>query len=1150
MRIVRSWILIPAAAACFLSAEAQQRFDLRKVQTVAISKEKAGQLPPFMSAPKPLERLQYADPRILVYRNDAGRPVFIKAPLPMAKDAGQTADAKNICYLFLNQLAPLLQIQNPAQELQVSRSEADKLGFTHFFLQQTYKNIPVYNCQAVVHIKSGQDAIFNGQSIVTPSGVPTEPRIAAGSALGSAMASLQTLTTVNTLTEGQKKLLNYSAPVQELVIYPSNEDHSKLNLAWHFTIRPNLLERWEYFVDAISGEVLFKYNNTCSDGPTTATATDLKGNSRTVNGYVVSGTYYMLDASKSMFNLSGSSMPDYPLGVIRTLDANNTDLKDVTAITSSNNTWSSATAVSAHCNTGICYDYYLKTFGRKGLDGNGGNMVSLINVTFNNAAMDNAYWNGSVMAYGNGNVEFSPLAKALDVTGHELTHGVIQNTANLDYLSQSGAINESFADVFGTMIDRSNWTIGEDITSKSYFPSGSLRDLSNPHNGSVALGNGWQPENMKEYVNTTSDNGGVHVNSGIPNKAFYLIATKTSKDSAEQIYYRTLTVYLTRSSQFIDLRLAVIQAATDLFGAASKEVQAAKDAFDYVQIYDGQGTNHQQDLPPSIGRDWILITNPYSKDTLYTAKAQNVADKFRMSATGCYRKPSLTDDGKTGYFIPNDHTIHGIVLDTTKVSESVINSQHIWRNVAISKDGKRIALIEDSLNPTIIIYNLQSGRGYRYPLYNPTFTSGVTTGGPLYADAIEFDATGEYLMYDAINEIKTSSGASINYWDVGLMHVWDNAHDTFADDLITKLYTSLPAGVSISNPSFSKNSPYIVAYDYYDANIKLHSLVSANIESNKQNVILKLPVSGYPTFSKNDDYIAYTTLDSKGDTAVAKMPLTADKIQSNGSQTIIVQHAKWPVWYTRGLRTGVGSDFAVSKGAICMNGSTDFTDESIGDVSSYSWNFGGGAKPATDTTAGPHTVTYTTSGTKTITLTVKDKKGAANTMTKYITVSILPKPLIQESNGVLTCKSAAAVQWYRNDTIIAGATGSTYTPTRSGVYTVLGKSTTGCTGLSAGFTFTVKTDLEYNTAFVNHMVIQPNPNQGSFTLGFITPSGLQRAQLNVMNILGEVVYTDVLSVPAGSAIRNIDLSGLRSGVYFLRIQQDDKTATQKIMIAR
>ena len=175
--------------------------------------------------------------------------------------------------------------------------------------------------------------------------------------------------------------------------------------------------------------------------------------------------------------------------------------------------------------------------GRNSLDGEGGNIIGIINMNDSETGgpMDNAYWNGAYMAFGNGNKILKPLAGALDVIGHELGHGVIDKTAGLVYRDQSGAMNESFADIFGAMIDREDWQIGEDITKPEVFPSGALRDLSNPHNGYISSKeDNWQPAHTSEIYTGEEDNGGVHINSGILNFAYYKYATATSKEEAEQ----------------------------------------------------------------------------------------------------------------------------------------------------------------------------------------------------------------------------------------------------------------------------------------------------------------------------------------------------------------------------------------------------------------------------------------------------------------------------------------------------------------------------------------------------------------------------------------------------------------------------------------
>jgi len=269
----------------------------------------------------------------------------------------------------------------------------------------------------------------------------------------------------------------------------------------------------------------------------------------------------MLDGSRDMFNSFSSNLPDDPVGAIWTIDANNTAPQNsnfnIGHVTSASNNWGGTPeGVSAQFNAGQAYEYFKEKHVRNGISGAGDNIVSIVNVSGEDgSSMGNAFWNGFAIFYGNGNSAFFPLGRGLDVAGHEMSHGVVQNTANLRYQGESGALNESFADVFGAMIDRNNWTIGEDVVKSGAFPSGALRDLEDPHNGAATndFARGWQPKHVDEQYLGSQDNGGVHINSGIPNHAYYRIATELGKTKAEQIFYRALTVYLTKSSNFVKL---------------------------------------------------------------------------------------------------------------------------------------------------------------------------------------------------------------------------------------------------------------------------------------------------------------------------------------------------------------------------------------------------------------------------------------------------------------------------------------------------------------------------------------------------------------------------------------------------------------------
>ncbi|MBP9056482.1 MAG: M4 family metallopeptidase, partial [Saprospiraceae bacterium] len=349
------------------------------------------------------------------------------------------------------------------------------------------------------------------------------------------------------------------------------------------------------------------------DGKATANAQDLFNTSRLINTYEVSSKFYMIDGSRDMFVFAPTQLPNEPEGVIWTIDAFNTspakDNFNYDHVTSTNNLWSNKTAVSAHYNGGKAFEYFRNIHNRKSINGAGGNIVSLINVADEDgSSMGNAFWNGQAMFYGNGDGAFQPLARGLDVAGHEMTHGVVQSTANLDYEGESGALNESFADVFGSMIDRDDWKIGEDVVKTSAFPSGALRSLEDPHNGASTnnFNAGWQPRHYDERYKGTEDNGGVHINSGIPNWAFFKFASAIGKDKAEKVYYRALTTYLTKSSKFVDCRVAVIKAATDLY--STTEINAAKKAFDEVGILGDTGGNYETDINANPGQEFILTT--------------------------------------------------------------------------------------------------------------------------------------------------------------------------------------------------------------------------------------------------------------------------------------------------------------------------------------------------------------------------------------------------------------------------------------------------------------------------------------------------------------------------------------------------------------
>lgn len=250
---------------------------------------------------------------------------------------------------------------------------------------------------------------------------------------------------------------------------------------------------------------------------------------------------------------------------------------------------------------GATYDFYWEVFKRDSIDDNG---LPLNGTVHYEQDYDNAYWDGSRMVYGDGDsTEFTRFTIDVDIIGHELTHGVTQYESGLIYFGQTGALNESLSDVMGSLVkqynanqrvDQADWLIGANLIIKGPQTQKdiAIRSLKAPgtaYNDPV-LGKDPQPSQMKDYVHGLQDNGGVHTNSGIPNHAFYLIATKIGGyawQSAGAIWYGAMTSpQLTKTATFSDFAALTLSTAQTLFpGLNSPEQQAVKEGWAEVGIY-------------------------------------------------------------------------------------------------------------------------------------------------------------------------------------------------------------------------------------------------------------------------------------------------------------------------------------------------------------------------------------------------------------------------------------------------------------------------------------------------------------------------------------------------------------------------------------
>lgn len=931
---------------------------------------------------------------------ESGTPIFFEKEKSKLKSA--TASTEEYFYAFFNETKSITKLKNPRAELSILSTSTDNVGITHIKTQQLYKGVEVYGAESYLHIGRQKD-VFTGE-IINLDSVDITPQLTKDAAISIVESDIKSKTVLKKLSDSEQAILSYSSPETSLVIYENI-------LVYEISIRPNFIEEWKYFVNAKNGTIVECYNNTKSDGPTTATGTDLNGMSRTINTYLQKGVYRLLNASESMFNASTKE------GYIETFDADNTSSGDLRykSITSSNNTWNSPASVSAHYNSAITYRYLQNTFNRNSINGKVGNIYSFVNVAnADGSSMQNAYWNGQAVFYGNGGTLFKPLAGALDIAAHEIGHGVVSNSANLEYKGQSGALNETYADIFGAMVDRDDWFIGEDISKITYFPSGALRDMSNPHNmGNSKNDNYWQPKHISEMLITSDedDHGGVHTNSGIGNYVYYLFATAVTKEKAEQVIYKALINYLTRTSNFIDFRIAVIQSAKDLYGDNSNEVLEAKKAFDEVGIYEEEQIDYAQNYPTNPGQDYLLTYNTDSQysNTLYRTSTSGTNFKALSSST-MKGKVSVTDDGSVAYFVSGDDKIHGIQTDTvTYPIETIIFNEAFWDNVAISKDGNRLAAISTEIDTAIYVYDFISEHWCKFRLYNPTTgQSQPKSGGVLFSDAIEFDHTGEYLIYDAYNVLSSETkDDDIFYWDIGIIKVWDNIKMDFGDGTISKLYGSLPEDISIGNPTFSKNSPFIIAFDYLDNSIDDYAIFGANLLTGDVDIIFSNSIIGYPSFSKNDDKICFSTLNLNDNEVAAVINLAANKISGLNQAEILVDDAQWSVFYTVGSRslefapvTNFTADIKTGNTPLTVQ----FSDLSINKPTSWNWTFQGG-NPSSSTLQNP-LVQYNLAGTYQVSLTSQNHAGS-NTSTKSSYISVSSSTGIGETVSEL-------VSWYPN----------------------------------------------------------------------------------------------------------------------------------------
>lgn len=554
------------------------------------------------------------EPLTIKLHNSFGTPRFLSGKLTQASHRPPVEIARD----FLCTHSRLFKM-NSQLSVELFGTQTDNLGDTHVRFRFQYQGVEVWPSEVRVHVNSsGVVTGFNGV-YRSPNLDSVTPTISADQAVKTAMDVLAPEVPVDSTArlvvydwKVDMPCLAYMVSVKAREVYPINQD---------------------VVVDALSGAVINRIEKVITAATATVMPYRTSDATAQVAAYNDNGTLILLNTSKPMF--PGNLDPNTLAGTIHTFDAKLTNASQPVPLASdpngdgvfNDNPQVRAAGAIAYWTSEI-YDFFLNTFQRNSYDNNGAYIRMFANFRADpNQGFDNAFWNGQFLVFGDGGQFTYNWAYANDLACHEVAHAVCSSTADLIYQFQSGALNEGFSDIYASLFDAEDWLIGEDITTPAYGAP-ALRDMANPHQNQTLGHPAYQPAHMNEYINLTAnqDNGGVHVNCSIINHAFYKLATAIGRRDAGQIIYRAEAQYLTRNSEFADMRSACEKSAADLFGAGSNQVQAVSQAFADVGI--GQaaqppGEQQSVTLYYPMGGDF---TN-YGIDYECTMYVTNVSDQ-------------------------------------------------------------------------------------------------------------------------------------------------------------------------------------------------------------------------------------------------------------------------------------------------------------------------------------------------------------------------------------------------------------------------------------------------------------------------------------------------------------------------------------------
>lgn len=545
------------------------------------------------------------------------------------------------------------------------KSETDQLGITHDKYQLFYQGIKVEFATYTLHSKNGKLQSMSGESYKMEA-IVSSPAISSQTAFSKALSQIGA-TEYLWETPQDAAVMNYQQPQGELIFLPSMQGlgsertSDKVRLAYKFDIYATKpVSRGDIYIDAITGEVLY-YNATIkhlgvhayghsdetdhheistesSFALISANAATRYSGTQIIETTLNGASYTLADATR------GNGIETFNLnkGTNYSAATNFTDVDNNWTAAEFNNTNKDNAALDAHWGAEKTYDYFFSTHGRNSYNNLGATINSYVHYS---NAYNNAFWNGSVMTYGDGSGTVFDALSSLDVAGHEIGHAVCENTANLAYQKESGAMNEGFSDIWGACVEyfaaptKSTWLLGEDIERRP--GRAALRSMSDPkslsqpdtYGGTFWINPNCTPTQANDYC-------GVHTNSGVLNHWFYILSigksgtndigsvynvTGITIDKAAKIAYRLESVYLSSNSTYANARTFGIQSAIDIYGANTPEVIATTNAFYAVGIGAAYSFSGTDTVSPSTPLNLVATgTTSSSTNLSWSASTDNI----------------------------------------------------------------------------------------------------------------------------------------------------------------------------------------------------------------------------------------------------------------------------------------------------------------------------------------------------------------------------------------------------------------------------------------------------------------------------------------------------------------------------------------------